>query len=201
VPRNIVGQIFDRLTVIEFAGYRLNPNGSKHALWKCRCICDKETIVRGCNLHSKLVKSCGCLKREATARRCTTHGHSRRGAMTREYNAWRAMKNRCLLVTCTQYPLYGGRGITICQPWAESFEAFYEDMGPCPPGRELDRINNDGNYEPSNCRWATRLQQMRNVGVNALRDLDDKHVSWSQAAEWLAMPWWTLRRRLLAART
>lgn len=83
-------------------------------------------------------------------------------AGTVEYRAWAAMKARCLNPNHPRYPLYGARGITICQRWIDSFENFIADMGPRPDGYELDKINNDGNYEPSNCRWTTKLESRRN---------------------------------------
>lgn len=96
------------------------------------------------------------------------HGHSRRnGRSTPTYRAWSNMKDRCLRVTCQDYPYYGGRGIKVCDRWLESFHNFLADMGEKPPGLTLDRINNNGNYEASNCRWAARKEQNENRGGRA----------------------------------
>jgi hypothetical protein len=108
--------------------------------------------------------SCGCLHREMTGKRNTTHGHSRQGQHTSEYMAWTSMKNRCKPTAPEknrQY--YYARGIGVCTRWLESFEAFLADMGPKPgPGHSLDRIDNDRGYDPENCRWATAKEQAWN---------------------------------------
>jgi len=113
-------------------------------------------------LNDGWTKSCGCLQSETRAlngKRNLRHGRIK----TSEYYAWADMKSRCLYPKDWRYPEWGGRGITICQNWIDSFEAFFNDMGLRPgPGYSLDRINNDGNYEPSNCRWATAKEQASN---------------------------------------
>jgi hypothetical protein len=103
-------------------------------------------------------KSCGCLARENLITRETTHGMSR----TKEYRTWSHMKERCQNDRCKNYKDYGGRGITVCDEWSNSFEQFYKDMGSRPKKKSIDRIDVNGNYEPDNCRWATMKTQQNN---------------------------------------
>jgi hypothetical protein len=129
----------------------------------CRCDCGVEVRVRVAQLVTGKTRSCGCLQREITGARRRTHGKSR----TPEHRAWRGMLDRCTLPTHISYPYYGGRGITVCERW-RSFANFLADMGPKPTSKHtLDRINGNGNYEPSNCRWATWSEQNRNRGPEA----------------------------------
>lgn len=153
----LAGQVFGRLTVMEFVGVTVR----KHSVWRCVCSCDaeREVIVRGAELIKGATKSCGCLAVEMTICRSLTHGKSR----TTEYRIWAGIKDRCLNPNSRSYPGWGGRGIKMCQRWQESFEAFLEDVGDR-PGMEytLDRIDNDGNYEKGNVRWATWTEQQNN---------------------------------------
>lgn len=136
--------------------------------WLCRCDCGQEIWVPVGNLQTGNSKSCGCTKPERIRIARTTHGQSNQRSTgrpaTREYNSWTSMIARCLNTTNHKYPDYGGRGITVCRRWIDSFEAFYADMGPRPPNTTLDRFPNNatGNYEPGNCRWATPLEQRLN---------------------------------------
>jgi hypothetical protein len=126
----------------------------------CRCECGVVRDVSSELLRSGRSASCGCYRSD----RLVTHGQGRkRGERTVEYQAWSQMRTRCTNGRRATWSNYGGRGISVCAAWADSFEAFFADMGPKPtPEHSLDRINVNGNYEPGNCRWATRLEQARN---------------------------------------
>jgi hypothetical protein len=137
------------------------------ALWLCRCDCGTERLVFGCNLHRGLSLCCGCIGREKTRKRSTKHGHARRGNISRAYWCWQHLKGRCLNPNDKAYCWYGGREqpelpITVCEKWQHSFENFFADMLDPPPGLSIDRIDNDGNYEPGNCQWASASVQRAN---------------------------------------
>jgi hypothetical protein len=153
--KDIAERCFGRLTVIRFS----HMDG-RYALWLCRCECGNETIVRGCNLKSANTVSCGCVKRErqATIGGRRTHGRSH----TSIYRRWQTMIQRCHNPKDHRFVDWGGRGIMVCDRWLHSFETFYADMGEPPPGLVLDRKDNNGNYEPGNCQWATSSQSAGN---------------------------------------
>jgi len=111
-----------------------------------------------------ITKSCGCLKKLAGKRNLTTHGLTN----TRAHGIWRAAKSRCFNPNASNYRHYGGRGITMCDRWKNDFSAFFQDMGECPPGMSLERINHNGDYTPQNCRWATQAEQVRNTRRNVM---------------------------------
>lgn len=123
-----------------------------------KCYCGNEFEARPYKIETGHTNSCGCYGKEQTSKARKTHGMS----TINEYKIWKGIKYRCYSETCPGYKYYGGRGITMCDRWKNSFEAFYADMGPRPKGLSIDRTNNDGDYEPSNCTWATRSQQVRN---------------------------------------
>lgn len=150
-PIDLIGRTFGRLTVRELAGR--GP-----ARWRCQCVCGREIIALAGNLRRGNTTSCGCFHREQTGKITRSHGRSK----TPTYRSWSIAKRRCTNPRDITYPLYGGRGIRMCERWANSFAAFLTDMGARPPGHTLDRIDNDRGYEPANCRWATPRQQALN---------------------------------------
>lgn len=166
---DIAGQRFGRLLVVE-----RDKNASGR--WKCVCDCGASRSVMTNWLTSGNTKSCGCLAKDVTAKRNKKHGMY--GTPT--YNSWWAMVQRCGYPKHIEYARYGARGISVCERW-KSFDGFLADMGERPVGMTIDRIDNAGNYEPGNCRWATRLQQANNCRKNTVVEYGGQALS---IADW-----------------
>lgn len=161
---DLTGKVFNKWTVIQESKVQKKDSC---ILWTCVCECGTVKDVRGDQLKQGLSNSCGCYKIEK-AKAAIIHGASRRSGALKEYAAWQSMKARCYNPNFDQYYDYGGRGITVCERWLNSFENFFADMGKRPsPKHSLDRFpDTNGNYGPSNCRWATKKEQNSNTRAN-----------------------------------
>jgi hypothetical protein len=152
--KDLTNQRFGRLTALNVCG-----RSRSYLLWRCKCDCGQETTVPTGRLIGKVTLSCGCLQRERSKESATRHGLTG----TSEMYTWNAMWDRCYDPKSKSFARYGGRGIKVCDRWLNSVEAFVQDMGPRPsPDHSIERSDNDGDYEPSNCKWATRHEQSRN---------------------------------------
>lgn len=153
---DLIGQMFGRLTVIATA-----ENQGSHRRWLCQCECGAQKEVIHGSLKRGLIRSCGCLRKEVTTIRMTSHGSAGRGKRTRAYGIWSGMLARCGIESATGFAQYGGVGVLVCERW-HAFANFLADMGEPPAGMSIDRRNNELGYEPGNCRWATRQTQNEN---------------------------------------
>lgn len=192
---DISGQRFGRLVVVSEAPKL--PRKKAGTRWHCRCDCGKKITTETGALRSGHTQSCGCYHKDQVADASSTHGMTR----SPEWRAWRAMVARCTVPTNGSYPNYGGRGISVCDRW-RTFENFIADMGPRPPGTTLDRYpNNNGNYEPGNCRWATRSQQDSNKRTTVMVTFEGKTKTYSEWARELGTHPSVIRRRWLDHQT
>lgn len=186
--RDLSGLRFGRLIALEYVG--------NCGRWRCICDCGRTTNPKGFNLYRGITKSCGCLLADIASKKNLTHGHSVDGRPSRTYTSWLGMIARCRDPRHCRFQRYGGRGISICERW-NSFANFLADMGERPSNKHsLDRINNDGNYEPGNCRWATASQQSRNRSTSRFVDFEGQSLSMADVAERYGITSSTIRKRL-----
>lgn len=187
---DLSGMVLGRWTVIGHA-----PKRGNSIYWFCRCSCGTEKSVASSSLLSGRSQSCGCLHSDKTRSNQIRHGHSIGGKLSKTYKSWAAMIQRCTNPLCEQYSDYGGRGITIASELL-SFKRFYELMGDRPDGTMIERIDNNGNYEAGNLKWATRIEQNRNQRSNHLITFNNKTQCISAWEEELGFPRSTIHNRL-----
>lgn len=192
---DITGYRFGRLVVKERAGSYRQPAGPIHTTWTCLCDCGNMKVVRASKLKDGTTMSCGCFGRERNVEAHRRHGHAI-GRRSKEYRAWCQAKSRCYRLKDRGYKNYGARGITMSDQWRESFPAFLKDMGPCPPGRSLERIDVNGNYESANCRWATTSEQHNNRRDNRYVEVAGERMTAAQASRRLGIPAYQIYRAL-----
>jgi hypothetical protein len=185
---NLQGQRFGRVLV----GARSTNDDFGRVRWRCNCDCGSTVVIIGNHLASGNTKSCGCISREKKALRFTQHGYY--GTPT--HTSWQTAKQRCFNPNSPEFHNYAGRGITMCQKWANDFAEFLRDMGERPNGKTLDRIDNDGNYEPGNCRWATPRQQLNNTRRNMVLELNGERMTAIQWSRHLGLSARTIHDRI-----
>lgn len=193
--RDLTGLRYGRLVVIAFVGV----SGPRRTLWLCQCDCGNQKTTTTRCLNSGYTQSCGCLLHDRLIETKTKHGH--RGPFghpspSPTYRTWASMIQRCINQNTKTYPRYGGRGITVCDAWRSSFEAFLADMGERPVDTELDRIDNDLGYYADNCRWVSRRDQVNNRSNTRLLTFKDETKPISRWAEEYGLTYFTLYGRL-----
>lgn len=181
-----IGLRYGRLVITESIYIRGLGTG-----WKCLCDCGVAMYASGSNLDAGNTQSCGCLFKETH----TTHGKTK----SRVYSIWKGMLRRCQRPNAPEYKNYGGRGITVCERW-QKFEMFFEDMGDPPDGKWIDRIDNNGNYEPGNCQWRSPQDQLNNRRNNRVLTAFGRTQTLHQWAAEMKMPPTTLSNRILRAK-
>lgn len=156
--RDLEGMRFGRLLALSYEGFKV-VNGKKIHMWLFKCDCGNHVVAKTIGMMSGRKRSCGCMLKDIVHKSSTTHGMKK----TPEYNTWRAMRSRCNNPNRPEYKNYGGRGISVCEEWDKSFEAFFNDMGKKPSkNHSIDRIDNNGNYCKENCKWSTATEQSNN---------------------------------------
>lgn len=199
VAKQIIGNKYVLLTVLEYLGYYKKPSGTTVQIVLCKCDCGKTRKCEPYLLMTGQLKSCGCMSYKWGTEKRTKHGHTAgEKGFTPEYSAWLSMKQRCYTKTCPQFEDYGGRGIKVCDRWLqeEGFDNFILDMGIRPSiQHSLDRFPNvNGDYEKSNCRWATRKEQMNNTRRNRYIETSLGKLSLTEYSEQYGMSYYETRK-------
>lgn len=187
---DLSGRRFGRLVAIEVD----SRNWQGKTMWRCRCDCGNETVVKSDSLKSGHTRSCGCLYTENIGKTNLTHGHTGE----RIHNIWKCMRSRCSNQNNDSYENYGGRGVSVCDEWKNDFQSFYDWSmhNGYADNLSIDRINNDGDYSPENCRWTTALTQANNTRRNRYITYNNITHTCSEWARILGLRKDVLRHRL-----
>ena len=170
---DLIGKRFGKLIVVSYFGKK-----GRYINWNTKCDCGGEKVVSRGHLRSGRTKSCGCINKLMMTKRMTIHGNY----YTPSYRIWKSMISRCTYPTNISYKNYGGRGITVCNRWMDSFKNFYHDMGDVPRNMTLERVDNNKNYNPDNCKWATDKEQANNRRSNNILSYNGRSMNISQWA-------------------
>lgn len=194
--KDLTGKKFGRWTAI-------SPIKNKYGRfsWKCICDCGEVRTIGGTELSQGNSTSCGCLRKERFTKFATKHGYAVPGSVSKEYRVWCSMKRRCYSKKDKSYPRYGGRGITVCDRWKDSFQNFIDDMGDCPPKMSIERKNNSQGYSPKNCEWADAVAQANNKRNNRIVTINGKAMTVAQWARSIGIKLGTAHMRLYRERT
>ncbi len=194
VKMSLIGKRFARLTVIgEADPYYSSGRAFRRSL--CVCDCGQKCVVNSSALKRGKTKSCGCFRKENTAKMRTTHGHSTGGKMSRTYKTWCSIIERCTNPNADNFKHYGGRGVIVCDRWLK-FEPFLSDVGERPDGKTIERIDNSKGYEPGNTRWATQLEQSHNKRNNRMFTFGGITACFSEMCRHFDVPESRTRKRL-----
>jgi hypothetical protein len=186
--RDLTGQVFGALTALHVGPKTRKTSG---AWWQCQCTCGVLKSLPSTDLVAGKIRSCGCMHQELKAICSRTHGQT----ITKTYRIWLAMKNRCGNAKTSNFNNYGGRGISVCKEWLV-YENFVADMGLCNEGLSIERNDVNGNYEPSNCKWASRDEQANNTRSNVFIKHDGKRMTRTQWEKELGLGKTTIRARM-----
>ena len=197
----LIDKKINSLTILAEGEPHITSGGNKHRTAICRCDCGKIGFHQIGGILNNSVKSCGCYSANLSHIRCLTFRKTHGKTTTPEYNVWVSMRKRCFKENHKSYKYYGGRGIIVCDRWRNSFENFILDMGERPSLlHSLDRINNNGNYEPSNCKWSTDKEQTRNQRNNVLVTFNGETKCLAEWSEIYGLGWKCLHYRIFVAK-
>jgi len=192
---DLTGMKFEKLTVIKRSSTK---STSGHVVWECICNCGT-LCLKNSNALRTGAKSCGCARGDAQ-RRSPRYLGGLAQKYESEHHTWTDIRHRCYNKNNSSYHYYGGRGIKVCDRWLESFKNFFEDMGPRPEKQSLDRIDNNGDYSPDNCKWSTHLEQMSNTRRNVLYLYEGELIHQNGLARKLNIDKRTVRNRFTPVR-